>query len=95
MRKPIDPELAKHSSEIVDELLKADHIPDATKNVETPSENIWQAFERVLEEHGSIEPSETPEDAAERYAGIMSFDVRGHERGFLEGVRWAEERSKK
>ena len=37
-QKPIDPELAKHSSEVVDELLKADHIPDATKKVETPED---------------------------------------------------------
>lgn len=63
-QKSIDPELAKHSSEVVDELLKADHIPDAPKKVETPEEAAEKWLEDWLQsdlEEGT--PSSQMEDA--------------------------------
>ena len=33
----------------------------------------------------------TPEEMAEEYAELMSFDVRGHQRGFLAGYKAAME----
>jgi hypothetical protein len=73
-----------------------------TERPETPDENIWQAFERVLEEHGPIEAEETPEEAAERHANQVCPE-QGPEfivwcmchQDFLAGVRWAEERGRK
>ena len=35
--------------------------------------------------------SKTPEEMAEEYAELMSFDVRGHQRGFLAGYKAAME----
>jgi hypothetical protein len=32
----------------------------------------------------------TPEEMAEEYAELMSFDVRGHQRGFLAGYKAAQ-----
>jgi hypothetical protein len=87
---------------VVDELLKADHIVDATKKVETPeSREAWAAFEKLVEDS---EPEETPEEAAERYADeFWDEEVNQYNElmracgvsGWLAGVRWAEERSKK
>jgi hypothetical protein len=67
-------------------------------------ENIWQAFERVLEEHGPLPPNETPEDAAGKWV-VEYWDEEGNElnelmqvcgsSGFLAGVKWAEERGRK
>lgn len=34
--------------------------------------------------------SKTPEEMAEEYAELMSFDVRGHQRGFLAGYQAAK-----
>ncbi len=34
--------------------------------------------------------SKTPEEMAEEYAELMSFDVRGHQRGFLAGYKAAK-----
>jgi hypothetical protein len=34
--------------------------------------------------------NKTPEEMAEEYAELMSFDVRGHQRGFLAGYKAAE-----
>jgi len=36
----------------------------------------------------------TPEEMAEEYAELMSFDVRGHQRGFLAGYKAAEDKYK-
>jgi len=33
----------------------------------------------------------TPEEMAEEYAELMSFDVRGHQRGFLAGYKAAQQ----
>lgn len=35
--------------------------------------------------------SKTPEEMAEEYAELMSFDVRGHQRGFLAGYKAAQD----
>lgn len=35
--------------------------------------------------------SKTPEEMAEEYAELMSFDVRGHQRGFLTGYKAAQQ----
>ena len=83
MVEPLEEQAAKNQP-AVDLLTEWIQRPATEKEREA-----WEAFEKLVEES---EPDETPEEAAERYAGIMSFDVRGHQRGFIEGVRWAKQR---
>lgn len=65
--------------------------------LETP-EDIWQAFERILKEHGPIE-TETPEEAAKKWrqhqedcvAPCVECGLTRDDDGFLAGVQWAKE----
>ena len=67
-------------------------------------EDIWQAFDRVLEEHGPIEAGETPEEAAEKHcqrykdhsidALLYCTDANGEMLSyaiFMTALRWAKQ----